>query len=250
MANDFLTDPLIFDTAGGFFPGTAPVQSIMFSGNTNTASTVTLYKGKNTIPNWEFEDWFNGAAVPPAHWILSGANATIATETTVVPSAFACNGLSNSAKSAKLTRVNADCMIEFNVLPFLSPPMNEIAYWVGRTIIATCLVYATVASRAYIATFDGTTTTTSSAHSGGSVWENIYTAPVAVHGSADELSIHLIVKTGNTSGYFVLPVLMEAHRMYHVLGTEKTQSHTYGSPVPVDGLYLSEITGGNLQVKI
>jgi hypothetical protein len=243
MANNIAVNPLYLDTVGGssFLEASGSIGSILFSGNTDTDSTVLLYNAKNRVTNRGFEIWSSGTALAPHNWVLSGADATVAREATIVH---------DDTYSAKLTRVNADCKIEQNILGMMPPPFNDITYWRGKVVCGGMWGYATVNTRVYVEIYDGQTTTTSSAHGGGSAWTWLAPALQTVHSAATELTLRGKVITGNTSGYFDNAALFEAIPAYSLLGQDKSLFLAYPRPMPFDGLYLQTITGGSLQVQI
>jgi hypothetical protein len=243
MANNLTINPVYFDTVGetSFYDGAGSIGSILFSGNTDTDSTVLLYNAKNRVNNRGFEKWSKGAALAPDYWVLSGAAATVAREATIIH---------DNTYSAKVTRAGTNAFLSQNVLGMCAPPYNDITMWRGKTIIATCWGYATAGSRVYLETYDGQTTTTSSAHAGNSAWALLTTAAVAVHASATELTVRGKVITGDTSGYFDNVLLFEAIPLLYILGQDKPIVVSYPRPLPFDGLYLQTLTGGALQVQI
>ena len=247
MANNLTINPLHMDATGGssYFDRAGSIASILFGGNMDTDTTIRLYNTKNIVQNPELEDWDNGASAAPTNWVLAGTDATVARDTKVRDGSI--TGQSHGTYSAKLTRVGNDCKLSCNALTFSEKP---IAWWKGRTIFAGCWVWASVADRGYIETYDGQTTTTSSAHTGGSGWEWITSAEVAVHASATELTMRLICKTGNTSVYFVGALMVEVRPLYEALSTGPAIPTPYTRPLPFDGLYLASLTGGALQVQI
>ncbi len=244
MANDITTNPVILDTVGGssYIAGKGRASSVVFGGNLDTDTTVLIYNAKNqVIRNRFMTEWSNSTALSPDFWSLAGAAATVAQESTIIH---------DGIYSSKITRAGTDATFSCDLLQFMEPPHDSISWWKGRTIIAGMWVYATVASRGYVRTFDGTTTTTSSAHSGGSGWEWISTAAVAVHASATELTIQGRVTTGNTSVYFDAPLLFEAREWMQLLSTGPAVPMSFPQGRPFDGLYLATLTGGTVHVTI
>ena len=90
MANNLTINPLYFDTTGGYFDGKSVgnIKSILFSGNTDTDSTVLLYNARNVVRNGLFQVWDRGTSTAPEGWVLSGASATEAREATIVPTSL------------------------------------------------------------------------------------------------------------------------------------------------------------------
>ena len=252
MANVLTSNPIILDTVGGFFAGPGSIGSISYGGNTDTDSTVLVYNVKNRLTNHHFEVWGGGTSVAPTDWTLTGSGAACAREATIVKSG---PGLDLRSYSAKVTRATNDCHISQDIIgrkPCLQDGIGAIGAWAGKRYIAAgAWVYATVASRAYVETYDGQTTTTSSAHSGGSAWEWIATAAVAVHASATGVTLRLIVKTGDTSAYFMSPMLFEAIPLYSALSTGTgLPATTYQTRVRFDNILLTTLTGGTLMIEV
>ncbi|RJO62361.1 MAG: hypothetical protein C4542_04395 [Dehalococcoidia bacterium] len=244
MANNLTRNPLYLDTTGGTsyyaIPGT--IGSILFSGNTDTDSTVLLYNAENMVlANRSFEKWGNGAALAPDGWTVSGASAAVAREGTIIK---------DGSYSAKLTRAGTNCYLSQNVLAMAPAPKNAITWWQGKNIMAGAWVYATVGDRAYLETYDGQTTTTSGAHAGNSAWAWLTTAAADVHASATQLTVRLAVKTGDTAAYIDSPILFETIPLFYLLGQDKPYGISYPRPLPFRGLYLATLTGGAVQVQI
>lgn len=254
MTNALKGNPLFFDTIGGtsYYPanGVGSISNITFGGNFDVATTILMYNAQNAAVNVNMEDWAEGTSAAPTMWVLSGSGGTVTRDTKVRTT---LDGPTAGTYSAKVTRSGTDTYISQNVLKNYdaNDPRSGIAYWQGRYIIGGMFVWASVATKGYVETYDGQTNTTSSAHGGGSDWTWLSTALVAVHGSADELTIRGAVKTGNTSVYFDQALIFEARPLISVLSNGRAESISYHERLPFDGLYLATLTSaGTLQVTV
>lgn len=156
---------------------------------------------KNLLDWSNMEDWVNGTSVAPTEHTLTGASATVAREATIVK-----QGL----YSAIVTRVGADATIYHDYIGYAS--------YLGRKMTFGCWVYATVASRARISINDGTTTTSSSYHTGVAGWEYLsVTADMST--TATRIRCSMEVNTGNTSAYFDGGILVEGAITFTDLST-------------------------------
>jgi hypothetical protein len=160
----------------------AQTTGIKWGANTGTGQALL----GNLLQNGSFENWENGTAAAPNAWTLTGASATVAQEATTIK---------HGTYSAKVTRSGTDCHLSQDAYTQLGS-----TYIRSRTIVFGAWVYATVASRVRLRLYDGTTTTNSSYHSGGSSWEFL-TVTATVGNSATSVQVGLAVDTGNTSGY-------------------------------------------------
>ena len=253
MTNALKSNPLFFDTVGGtsYYPaiGAGSISSVIFGGNLDVDTTILMYDALNAAVNENMEHWAEGTSAAPTMWVLSGAAGTVARDTKV---RTVLDGPTAGTYSAKVTRAGTDTFISQNVLKNFdtNDPRSGIAYWKGRYIIGGMWVWASVADRGYVETYDAQTTTTSSAHGGGSGWTWLSTALVAVHSSATELTIRGKVITGNTSVYFDQALIFEAKPLFKMKTTGNAESISYPDRLPFDGLYLETLTGGTLQVQV
>lgn len=244
MVNNLTTNPIILDVVGGssFVDMAGRASSVVFGGNQDTDTTILIYDAENMATRNRFMGaWNNGTSLAPDFWQLSGASATVAQESTIVK---------GGTYSAKVTRAGTNCILKHDVLQYAPPPRDQISWWVGRTIMAGMWVYATVNTRGYIASFDGTTTTTAGPHSGNSTWIWLQTAAATVHANAVELSIHGTVVTGDTSVYFSEPIIFEAKTWLSMLQTGPSVAISYPQGKPFKGLYLVTLTGGTVEITI
>lgn len=253
MTNALKGNPLFFDTAGGtsYYPGNGSITSVLFGGNIDTDTTILMYNALNTVHNPNMLHWNDGTSAAPDGWAITGADATVVQEETIIRAPL--DTPQPGPYSAKVTRVGENVTFTQSVLKWFdsNDPRSGIAYWKGRYIIGGMWVYATEGTRGYVETYDGQTTTTSSAHGGGTTWTWLPTALVAVHGSADELTIRGTITGGNTSVYFCEALLFEARPIVKMLSTGNAQAISYPERVPFDGLYLAELTSaGTLQVTV
>ncbi len=244
MVNNLTTNPILLDVVGGlsFIAGKGRASNVTFGGNLDVDTTVLIYNAKNQVTRNRFMDtWSNDTAAAPDFWLLSGASAAVAQESTIVH---------DGTYSAKVTRSGTNAFFSLDLLQYMEPPHDTIAWWVGRNIIAGMWVYATVGSRGYVETYDGQTTTTSSAQASSGNWEWLQTAAVEVHASATELVIRGKVITGDTSVYFDAPLLFEAREWLQLSSTGPAVPIHYPMGNPFDGLYLATLTGGTVHITI
>jgi len=158
-----------------------------------------LQGSENLLENGDFAYWPNGDSSAPYGWLLAGAGATIAKESTIVK-------IGNY--STKLTRSGTDCVIYTN-----AHLKKGATYFRGRNITFGCWVYATVASRAYIYIGDNGGTTVSSPHTGDSTWQWL-TVTRTVNAGATLIQPALYVANGNTSAYFDGAICIEGTKVF------------------------------------
>ncbi len=151
---------------------------------------------RNLVRNGSFEVWERGIAAAPDNWAVTGTGATLAREATIIK---------HKLYSAKLTRVGNDCHLSQNVYPLAGS-----AYLKSRVVALGAWVYATIASRARLRINDGTTTTYSSYHTGGSGWEFL-TVSVTTGAGTSALNVGLQIDSGNTSAYVDGVMLVEGN---------------------------------------
>lgn len=159
---------------------------------------VLLSNQSNFLPNSSFENWERGVNSAPDRWLVTGSGASIAQEVSIVK---------HGGYSAKLTRAGTDCHFSANIYLF-----GGSTYMRGRVYTFGAWVYATAGSRVRLRVNDGTTTTYSSYHSGGSSWEFL-TCTFTVGNSATSVDVGLAVDTGNTSGYIDAAGVVEGAAM-------------------------------------
>jgi hypothetical protein len=140
-----------------------------------------------------------GTAVAPDGWTLAGAGASVAREATTIKI---------NSYSSKITRVTNDCYFYQQV-----HSQRGINYFKGRVVTLSCWVYATVASRARIALYDGVGTSYSPYHSGGSAWE-LLSVTRTIDASATVVQNNLGVDTGDTSAYFDGAIFVEGESKF------------------------------------
>lgn len=178
-------------SGGAAVPSEITVQSpLQMSGNTLSITGGAAQGGEgeagNVVTNGSFETWERGIAAAPDKWVLTGTNATIDRESTIVK---------HGTYSAKVTRVGNDCHLSYDVYA-----NGGKTYMRGRTYVAGAWVYATLGSRARLRANDGTTTTYSAYHTGSSTWEWL-TFNFVVGAGATVVNVGLAVDTGNTAAY-------------------------------------------------
>ena len=175
--------------ASGITTGTTRTQTVQ-----DANGTLQLNASGNIIPNSSFEVWERGIAAAPDGWVLTGASATVAQEGTLIK-----HGL----YSAKITRSGTNCHLSADIYA-----LGGKTYMRSRVYTLGAWVYATSASKVRLRVNDGTTTTNSSYHSGGSTWEYL-TCSFTVNSGATALNVGLAVDTGDTSGYIDGVVIAE-----------------------------------------
>ena len=143
-----------------------------------------LISGQNLL-DWSYmEDWVDGAASAPTGHVLTGVDATVAREATIIKI---------GTYSAKVTRVGNNAT--------LYAAITDYDNYKGRKVTFGAWVYATVADRARLSVSDGVGSTESSYHTGGSSWEYL-TVTHDIDTSATQLRAEMQVNTGNTAAYF------------------------------------------------
>jgi len=243
MANNLRTNPILLDTVDdtSYLAGPMLIRNIFWTGDTANARSVTLHNAENTIQNPSMETWFSTSAAPHL-WKITGAGATIAREGTTIK---------YGTYSAKLTRVNADCTLEQNIIATAPAPYNDITWWYGKQVYAGAWVNGTDAERVYVDINDGVTPTESSAHAGDDAWA--WTAP-AIHTvavTATELSLRLKIKTGNSAAYFDRAILFVVEPIWELVGAATPVSFNPPQPISVKGLFLGGAAGaGDMLVYV
>lgn len=139
--------------------------------------------------NTSFETWGSGTSSAPTGWTTSSCSAVAKTTT--------AGQFKIGAAAVALTRTSGGCLVAQNVANTWGP----IAYWQGQSVVLGGWVRCTVASRGAVEIFDGTTTTTSTTHSGGSSYEFL-SIPATIGGGASTLEIRAKVSGGNTTCQF------------------------------------------------
>jgi hypothetical protein len=253
VANNLKTNPLQLDTVGGtsYYPHAGQISSILFGGNMDTDTTVLMYNVENLIVNGNFTDWNNGTDAAPDHWVLAGADGTVAREATVIRTPQ--NEMSDPGLySCLITRAGTNITFKQNVLANFGPDdvRSSIAWWKGRTIMGGIWGNCTTPAQGKVSTTDGVTVTASSDHGGSDAWTWLFTAPVAVNAAATELSLLVDYDTGDDGFYLSGAMLFEVKPIFQLKSTGPAVSISYPRPLPFDGLYLATLTGGVLQVQI
>lgn len=142
--------------------------------------------------NMDSHLWGAGAAAVPTSWTLTGAAATIAKNTTAAQ-------LKAAAAGVALTRVGNDCRVGQTISNISG--WKDLTTWQGKTLTFGRWAYATVAGRARISIFDGTTRTYSAYHSGGGTPEFL-TVTAQLGAAATEVTVDCFVDTGNATAVF------------------------------------------------
>ena len=143
--------------------------------------------------NRHFEKWnalaTTGGTFVADDWTLAGTSATLARST-----AYTRRG----KYVANLTRVGADATLSQTV-PLLSVGVDADDL-IGETVYVVGVGLATAASRLRFAIVSGTTTGSTSYHTGGTTFEELSTS-ITIPTDAVDIVIRAEVNTGNTSGY-------------------------------------------------
>jgi len=151
----------------------------------------------NEVPtNAGFETWTAGDSSAPDGYTLTGTDATIAKESSIVKA---------GSFSAKLTRVGNNCILYQDM-----SSARGINYFKGKVVTVGAWLYATVASRVRIDINDGDINVASAYHTGGSTWEWV-TKSYTVSSVASFMRMGLNVKGGDTSGYIDGIIVVEGY---------------------------------------
>jgi hypothetical protein len=152
-------------------------------------SAVATGGGQNLLKNYGFERWTNGTTTPD-FWTRVGAASSCARDATNVK---------EGDFSAGLTRAGTNCYLAQRAdgrrggLPLTA--------FNARPVVFGGWVRATVASRARLQVNDGTTTTSSSFHTGGSAWEWLQVTAV-MQAVPTVVEVRCSVETGDTTAQF------------------------------------------------
>lgn len=165
-----------------------PLTGLSWLRNAEDVDGVYSRPAPGLLHNFNFAYWQNGTALAPDGFTLAGAAGTVARAST-----FAQFG----PYAVTITRAGTDVTLS-QTLPYaLARQLIDARATVG--IAVPCR--ATVASRAFGYIFDGTTTTLTSAHTGGSNIETLATSYVLTS-AATEVTFGVTVRTGDTSATF------------------------------------------------
>ncbi len=152
--------------------------------------------------NWTFngdhEIWGAGTSAAPTGWVLTGAGATVAKNTTA-------GQFKIGTASVSLTRAGTNLALQQQI--DIIPGYGPIGFWQNKTVTLGKWVRATVASRARISIGDGVGIDHSAYHTGSSTLEFL-TVTRTIAGSATELKISAVVDTGDTTAQFDGAVLV------------------------------------------
>lgn len=125
----------------------------------------------------------------PDYYTLSGTGATLARSTT-----YARRG----QYSAALTRTSGDAVMAQTIdLQLTGVAADDL---IGETVYVVGVGLATVADRLRFSLVAGSTTGSTSYHTGGSTWEELSTS-ITVPTDATSISLRAEVNDGNTTGY-------------------------------------------------
>lgn len=160
----------------------------VITGNWAFTKALGTAGGLNFIRNSSLEIWLAGTSVAPTGWTLTGSGATVARDST---------NKKVGTYSAAITRVGNDCYLSQNLVTLFGP----VEWWQGKRVTFGTWVRASLSSRARLHINDGTATSSSNYHSGGSGWEFI-TVTRDISGSATQVEVRLAVDSGNTTAQF------------------------------------------------
>jgi hypothetical protein len=149
-----------------------------------TASAVTNY-GFNT----NFEIWGAGISSVPTSWALSSCSA--------VSKNTAAGQFKIGAAAMNLTRSAGACLAFQDVVTAYGP----VDYWKSQTVTLGGWVRCTLAARGFLEIFDGSSTATSSAHSGGSTFEFL-SVPMSLGAGATKVEIRAKISGGSATCQF------------------------------------------------
>lgn len=125
----------------------------------------------------------------PDFWTISGSGATMARSTTQ----------NNRSKySLAITRSGTNCLVSQSVTYLPNGVSTENLRGVSVTGVA--VVWSAVASQVRVQLSDGTATTSSSYHTGGSGWEEL-TVAATIAAAATNVTINVSVESDNTVAY-------------------------------------------------
>lgn len=180
--------------------------------------------------NGSFDIWPTANQAPTGWTLASTGAASVARESSIVH-----GGLF----SAKLTRTGFDCILFQNI-----QAVKGIEYWKGRSVTYTCWVYATVATRARLAIFDGIGISFSSYHTGSGAWEQL-TVTRTIDLNATIVEVYGSVINGDTSAYFDEAVLIDNAASDHVVITSLGHGLSNGDQIKIDKVVGSVELNGN-----
>lgn len=190
-ANKVLTVISLIGT--GVLTVSAYIQTLLSAADAPSAKlTLNVVDSPNFTQNGDFEQWDAGTSAPPTGWVLQGAGATVAKNTTAGQFKY---GLA----SAALTRAGADAFL-YQLID-TTPGFGSVAVWKNKTVTFGAWVRATVASRARVFCNDGVGVNYSSYHSGGGVLEFI-TVTRTLDAASTFVQVGLSVDTGDTTAQF------------------------------------------------
>lgn len=150
----------------------------------------------NLVPNnFYMRDWSAGASAAPDAWTLVGAGASVSRQASLA------DGIGQY--SARITRNGADCWLQQSL------PTTQAEAMRGFAATAQARLTCSVANRARIGIYDGSTTTWSSYHSGGGTPEELEVTHSAVRFDTSTLQIRIAVDTGDTSADFDFAILVK-----------------------------------------
>lgn len=152
---------------------------------------VVSLRTQSIIKNGGVMDWLSGTASAPDNWLLSGASAAVAQDTTYLRKGPYSAKLTNGASQA--AALQASFMLPWHMLG-------------GLTVTFGAWVYFATAARCTLTVFDGTTTTTDT-HDGGG-WDYLEcTATLAAEPT--EVTAKLNITTGTQLSAYLAEAFFE-----------------------------------------
>lgn len=152
--------------------------------------------GRNQLANGDMESWHLGSALAPDGWVLTGAGGTVAKRTDVWYEGVASAAITRSGTDVHLSR---DAYNDMGAI-----------YIRSKTVTFSAYVHCSVASRARLRVYDGTTTSYSVYHLGDGNWK-LLSVTVVVGSGATVLQVGLQVDTGNTGAFIDAAMLCEGY---------------------------------------
>lgn len=189
---------------------------------------VTFRFSPNLVDNGQFDNWKSGSSSAPTQWTLAGSGATVARTTSNVP---------RGAYGVTLTRVGAGATLTQSV-GLLNGQLASLP------VTVEAWVTASVASRARVGISDGTSTTYSSYHTGGSTPE-LLSVTATLASSASACDVILSVDTGDTSATFAHVVAQQDSAV-----TEGLQDNGDGAFSEGDIPHSVDESGGVVTIKL
>lgn len=246
-ANKVLTVISLIGT--GVLTVSAYIQTLLSAADAPSAKlTLNVVDSPNFTQNGDFEQWDAGTSAPPTGWVLQGAGATVAKNTTAGQFKY---GLA----SAALTRAGADAFL-YQLID-TTPGFGSVAVWKNKTVTFGAWVRATVASRARVFCNDGVGVNYSSYHSGGGVLEFI-TVTRTLDAASTFVQVGLSVDTGDTTAQFDGAVFVRGNYVGDFIPCYSPTTsvgltslpNLNAPPIPINCSFVSSVGASALTVAI